>query len=75
MGAIVSNKRGTWISPDDIKLVDGLITITNLTSADDLTLGDIYHIKEDPDNGRDLGHQPLTKLAGNIATFSKPSCR
>jgi hypothetical protein len=75
MGTKICNKKTQWLSPDGIVLIDGLITVTNVTDANTLVLNEIYDILEDPDNGRDLTKQPLTKLKGSTATFSKPPGR
>ncbi len=75
MGVKITNDCQTWTSEQDMKLIDGLITVFEVKHAKTLKVGEDYQVFEVPDNGREFGSQKLTKKEGRTVTFSKPPRR
>ena len=75
MSISITNGEDNWSSHDDLRLVDGLITVTNVEGHACLIVDHCYDIDEIPNNGRNLHNQKLTQLHGTTATFSKPPRR
>lgn len=70
MSTLISKDK--WSRADSIKLVEGLMTVTNVKDTTCLIVNDVYNIDVMPDNGHNLHGQKLTKIGGSTVTFSEP---